>query len=575
MQVLLNFMPKKKKKGIKSASSEIKESRWFLTAWAEDPGISGMLTMLDSLYSKLIKFDKHEFDFSRVSFQVNYLDASRSRYDHIFLKMNSRGKPLTSWECVKAVLDENMMEDGRGKWQDDLTRWQELLWTKLPDKDIGALDEKMLSIVELALKCVGYEGDVSKTNTNTFQLDLWLKKVENSNRRKEFYATCSIFFSVLDDLEEPKRKAIFEQSLTPSWENAAQWPDFVEIDYYKPLLAYYAARQSRDADWMRVVWNVLENCQLARTNFHSAYNLINELSKKSQCVLHWLAQGSGKIKSKFSAEQIEEECQKARHILSRGTGDAWRESIVGLERHKLLRGKIWPVLYSEKVREEDELHEFMRRSANFDSVAKMLVGDGWAVIGAALLSVNDYTQCTSGDNWRFVTDTDSLDWYIHDAPKNDRTQYFLHAMFVLLDNVSSIGECRQMCDGFVEKEGVGDCWYYFVKYRDIFLNDNGYYAWHSRTGFCCRKIIDGCNLQSLRTHRNPYVEAAGIRLEYPINYPIPTCHYGDCDETGRIISIGETDGNIKMVVQDGGEARTYEWRQDCDFVQWIKEKLTE
>ena len=300
---------------ITACSSIIKKSDWFLPVWLDDPGIAGMLRMLDSLYNKLSN-SKQKFYFTNITFFVNYLDTSVKSYDEIFLKMNSRGKPLTDWENIKAVLDKNIPDALHDTWQELNNCWQEWLWEKLNKESwqtnqITRLDTKMLSVIELALACAGYK---EKIKDNMFQLAHWLEKKENDDSRTEFYNLCMIFFSALDDSESDDKK-----TLPMNWKKAHLRPDFTKDDsesFLKPLIVYYAEKKSYNKDWIRVVWNIVENSKIDKINFPSAFKLIEELSTYRECILDFFANKENKITSEFASEQVKEEREKARQIVN-------------------------------------------------------------------------------------------------------------------------------------------------------------------------------------------------------------------------------------------------------------------
>lgn len=90
-------------------SDEIKNKSWFMSVWTNDPTVDAMLNMLDSihdvfqnetdLYNKL-KGDKITFkliDIKSENFKLT---------DELYIKMNSRGKPLSDFENFKAEFSE-------------------------------------------------------------------------------------------------------------------------------------------------------------------------------------------------------------------------------------------------------------------------------------------------------------------------------------------------------------------------------------------------------------------------------------------------------------------------------------
>lgn len=267
-------------------SDSIRESDWFLPAWEADPGIAGMLEMLDSLYCRLLVSETKEFNFDKISFSVRYLNVCQESYDQIFLRMNARGKMLTPWEICKAILDKNAPETlPRTSWHS----WEEFLWEHLDKKGISDLDAKMLSVVELASMCAGCK---SETPDIALRLAQWLEQPDKNKEKMEFYILCNNFFSALE--KKQRKNTELQKALKPYWGESAPclWPDFgkdTQQEFYKPLLAYYAALQSCDKKWMRVIWNILENTEVTKKSFPKLYRWVTKLSKRKDNILDFLS----------------------------------------------------------------------------------------------------------------------------------------------------------------------------------------------------------------------------------------------------------------------------------------------
>ncbi|MDR1295992.1 MAG: DUF262 domain-containing protein [Deltaproteobacteria bacterium] len=97
----------------KQAISELfMESRFFRTAWKNDPTVMGMLTMLDVIHNK---FAGHPEFYNRlvssdtpfITFYILNL-PEHNLTDDIYIKMNGRGIPLTHFETFKASLEQFM-----------------------------------------------------------------------------------------------------------------------------------------------------------------------------------------------------------------------------------------------------------------------------------------------------------------------------------------------------------------------------------------------------------------------------------------------------------------------------------
>ena len=93
-------------------SKTIMNSSWFYLSWRHDPTVQSMLTMLDSINQKFA--GKKEFfplllDPKEPVITFLFLDLNIFKLsDDLYIKMNSRGKPLTPFENFKAKYEQSL-----------------------------------------------------------------------------------------------------------------------------------------------------------------------------------------------------------------------------------------------------------------------------------------------------------------------------------------------------------------------------------------------------------------------------------------------------------------------------------
>ena len=101
---LVNFRPQTNTK--KSMKEQIEDQPWFFLSWASDPTISGMLVMLNSIEKKYMDYHLHDVwprltgEKPAIVFYLLNMDDLGLPED-LYIKMNSRGKPLTQFETSK------------------------------------------------------------------------------------------------------------------------------------------------------------------------------------------------------------------------------------------------------------------------------------------------------------------------------------------------------------------------------------------------------------------------------------------------------------------------------------------
>lgn len=129
-------------------SKEIINQAWFPLAWEKDPTISSMLVMLDSIDSKFKNVENIWVSLESKAITFYFLPIKdMGLTDELYIKMNSRGKPLTQFEHFKAELereirklDEEIAERVIGKID---CSWTDLLW-KYRNGGNGTIDDNII-----------------------------------------------------------------------------------------------------------------------------------------------------------------------------------------------------------------------------------------------------------------------------------------------------------------------------------------------------------------------------------------------------------------------------------------------
>ncbi len=89
-------------------SESIKDQAWYPYEWKNDPTIQSMLIMIDAIHEKFKNQQnlwKSLVTHKNISFYFLPL-TEMGLTDDLYIKMNSRGKPLTPFEHFKAEFEE-------------------------------------------------------------------------------------------------------------------------------------------------------------------------------------------------------------------------------------------------------------------------------------------------------------------------------------------------------------------------------------------------------------------------------------------------------------------------------------
>jgi len=98
--------PSQSVKDLPTLSAEIKNQVWFPRVWNDDPTISSMLVMLDEIHEQF-KNEKELWNkLNKGCIKFYFLPIKNMGLtDDLYIRMNSRGRPLTSFEIFKAELE--------------------------------------------------------------------------------------------------------------------------------------------------------------------------------------------------------------------------------------------------------------------------------------------------------------------------------------------------------------------------------------------------------------------------------------------------------------------------------------
>ena len=164
-------------------SSKIKNQTWYLIQWKDDPTIKAMLTMLDAIEEKLkfkdiqeIKTNAFEENGKRIYFYFIEVKTFGSA-DELYVKMNSRGKKLTTFENFKSKLEGYMDREIFKKEEDKKTlnefkkkidnEWLNYFWEQIikeEEKKRNIEEEKKRNIEKEKKRNKGKENKKNQNN---------------------------------------------------------------------------------------------------------------------------------------------------------------------------------------------------------------------------------------------------------------------------------------------------------------------------------------------------------------------------------------------------------------------------
>ncbi|EAK8914870.1 hypothetical protein C1I12_04290 [Listeria monocytogenes] len=159
----------------KKLSEEIVDQAWFPLDWKKDPTISSMLVMLDAIQ---VEFAETQGIWERLK------DKAISFYflpikdmgltDELYIKMNSRGKPLTQFEHFKAELERELRKIDEPTSKRVIKKidldWTDMLWRYRGDDNV--IDDEFLRYFRFICDIICYQNGGTTQGKSNDEFDL-------------------------------------------------------------------------------------------------------------------------------------------------------------------------------------------------------------------------------------------------------------------------------------------------------------------------------------------------------------------------------------------------------------------
>lgn len=375
----------------KQPSVVIKDATWFIDAWKYDPSVNNAIRTLDDICAKNfdienLKQELEEEESPKVYFQFLKL-ANLGREDDLYIKLNGRGRALTSFENFKSNFlescnNESLKEEIKYNLDE---KWADLIW-KEHKEDFDTCYLKFFEAV-----CLNF--GLLKDEENKGMLENWIYTFEYKNITEEiFFAVRNTLNYLCNDNASPAYKIIFDAIKKP-----LTYPDRILFHVVsKFLIDEHAPKEVNTEiflDWIRVFKNLLNNSSIDKQKqCKDAIKSIDSLFEHKHNLLEYLARANMKTLEGFSGKQFEEECEKSRIICK---GEAFKQAILDAEKTlPYFSGQIRSALYFSKLEENDDIEAFKKIvnkiSAFFESTNENTKPKNGILLRKALLSIGDY-----------------------------------------------------------------------------------------------------------------------------------------------------------------------------------------
>lgn len=560
----------------KELSDEIIDQAWFPLDWKKDPTISSMLVMLDAIS---VKFSEtlgiwEKLKEGAISFYFLPI-KDLGLTDELYIKMNSRGKPLTQFEHFKAELERELRKVDEGTAKRIITKidldWTDMLWRYRNGTNV--VDDEFLRYFRFVCDIICYQdGGTTQDNSND-ELDLLREyfSIENANvmaniQTLENYYDC---WCNLQEYENPDN--FLEKFLSyEHQEGKITIENRYRINIFKDCLQNYAdilGNGNRLFPLNRIVFlyavisYLLNAATITEDEFSRRLRIINNLIQNSDDEISdselrrsgnrmpaILKQVDGimkagliddNIEKNLNTNQLAEEVQK---ILWVEENPEKKELLYTLEDHYLLQGQISIVGL--------EYPEFFQR---FQS----LFSCDWDKIDCALLSIGNYAQ-RERNKWRYQLGSKKnvKAWrnLFHKSANDEfgKTREFL---------IELLSRTESFTDDFLSKiteSYINNCevnqyfeWrYYYVKYCIFRPGSFGKYHWVDMENRPYELYVMQTETKLSENTYQPFLKAIdekNLSKDYYGKRIIKEGNYMVCENASFVIKSIETDLEVKRI----------------------------
>lgn len=511
-------------------SGWITDQPWYLHVWGHDPTIQSMRVMLDAIH-RLFRDDDLEAAWARltdpdepaVSFHLLSV-ADMGAKEDLYIKMNSRGKPLTDFENFKARFEKLL--DGSPRASEFAQKidgvWADLFWPMRGNDDI--VDDEFLRYFRYVIEICEWRREITSTRRSSL-LDraeqLFNASLPTSSDDLAFLfdafdawldGDAATYFGNLlrpatpTGLTSPEPLALFGGEGTPNvnlleaccfdLDNIQRFGNPRKLLLYAVLLHRIHHSDSFPRR-LRIVRNLIE----ASENEIRLDRLPRLVADVRRVILDGDLQGV----EAFNQAQLEEEIHKQGFVLEHPD---LAETVFRLEDHELLRGSTM-AFEMEAATLQHRVDAFERA---FATPAHYLALTG------ALVALGEYQRAVAGTH-RFGSPEQAAPWRaLLTGASRTALAGTRVALGELLDRLADeeplgaqLSEIRGEWLAVAEHAGTLDWRYYLAKYDAMRQGKSGIYA---SDGASLGYSLCMLNRQQMNSYyRDPYLYAVTLESD--------------------------------------------------------------
>lgn len=467
-------------------SEDITDQSWMPIDWKNDPTISAMLNMLDDIHT-MFKGTEGLWPLLEQGCIAFYFLSIKDMglTDELYIKMNSRGKPLTEFEHFKAEW-EGYMKSIDTESAERISKKIDLLWTDIlwPYKgDNNIIDDEFVRYFKYLCAIIYYKRYPAEAiPDDIFDLtkELFLEKKEDAKDNLSFIEES------FDCLDGKNIKECFETFLTNELHVDGKSHIDESIDVFEHCCSSYGEHKNSRVRSFSIGRMLLLYCfilywknqdSISETQFAKRLRIINNMIKASEFELredrmNTLLEQTEEVildgivclpegRNTFNSMQVQEEIEK-NLWLSEHPEDALQ--MYYLEDHPLLNGGIGVVSL-----------ENLDYTGKFYSLFKCNRG----LVNQVLLTLGDYSLKTV---WRYQIGSAKIEatWKTLFHTNKDNVKKIHAILIALLDKADSFTDdvLKGIINEYLSSVTAFDWKYYLARYDSMRPEKYGMYYWY-------------------------------------------------------------------------------------------------
>ncbi|WP_339221008.1 DUF262 domain-containing protein [Paenibacillus sp. FSL W7-1332] len=501
-------------------SSVIRNKKWFQHHWQVDPTVEAMLIMLDAIHESFCEVDQpvmESLTSSESPITFSFLELEHfGLSDELYIKMNSRGKPLSTFENFKALFEQVLEKNGFVEESKQFSfqieqEWTDLLWD-YRDED-NTIDRAFMRLFTFISSALYLKSNPFVRNSNIISQDFSrfhdLASVYNKKENVSFLFEVLSLWKNRDDIHQQfdeifKELPLFSsdiQLMDKCLNNSLQLDERVLL--YTIIVKKIAKQEADLTDTILIIRNLLirvrqgnsgvYNSNLRVENLGSILCGIDQMVNSNKSVYEMLLEVS--TLSGFASSSLEQEKEKAKIICKY---PEWKQALHALEDMPRLKGAVhqWLDAFSAYPYKLTEiLVELDKLSASLVSRAMLSIGSYHVQIGWSNLGPR-YLLGGKRANREYL-------WTLSD---NSLKPLFTSFIVALMN--ASGQSLKEKVESLINPSGKWtpeDWQYYFIKYDMMLKDSHQVYTNSGPNRTFDIERLTGINLQA--EHINPFYEA--------------------------------------------------------------------